>query len=481
MISWRFARNALLTGLLASLSLVCPSRAAQLPAAAPNSSASKPFFLKDGDRVCFYGDSITEQRFYPAEVQTYMLTRFPHLHVRYIDAAVGGDRVTGGWAGPIDLRLQRDVFPFHPNVVTIMLGMNDAGYQPFNPKLFATYTAGYEHIIQSLQQHLPGVRIVLLETSPYDEQGFDGGYNAVLDRYDAFVRELGERNHLPVVDFNTPMNRVLNEAYRSDTGLARQFFPGYIHPSAAAEMMMAQQLLKAWGAPATVTDVALDVAGPAVSVKRAVNSSVTGLELENGKVQWSQLDGSLPLPVLGLHAKWPQFPAWTIALPPQASPDYTDPVAALIDRLSGFTDQLDQETLQVGGLSAPQYTLSIDGQSIGTFSPAQLASGVNLAQSFTPMLRQAYDVQNLVWEEIQTHFEAWHGVQTTLGNFGWKKPGLPVTTENNPDAAREVLDVVRDMGRLQATIARQEMVANQPRVHQYVLAPVSVGDGAASQ
>ena len=28
------------------------------------------------------------------------------------------------------MRLKRDVFPFHPDVVTIMLGMNDGAYQP---------------------------------------------------------------------------------------------------------------------------------------------------------------------------------------------------------------------------------------------------------------------------------------------------------------------------------------------------------------
>ena len=78
-------------------------------------AATKKFFLKNGDRVCFYGDSITEQRFYPAEVETYILTRFPKLQVRFVDSGVGGDRVTGGWAGPINLRLKRDVFPFKPN------------------------------------------------------------------------------------------------------------------------------------------------------------------------------------------------------------------------------------------------------------------------------------------------------------------------------------------------------------------------------
>ena len=119
--------------------------------ASPAMAAKQKFFLKNGDRVCFYGDSITEQRFYPADVQTYVLTRFPKLHVRFVDAGVGGDKVGGGWAGPINVRLKRDVFPFKPNVVTIMLAMNDASYRPFNQGISSTFEKGYEHIIRSLE------------------------------------------------------------------------------------------------------------------------------------------------------------------------------------------------------------------------------------------------------------------------------------------------------------------------------------------
>ena len=103
----------------------------------PALAADAPFYLKSGDRVCFYGDSITEQRYYGVDVETYVRTRFPELHVKFVNSGVGGDRVTGGWAGPIDQRLERDVFPFKPDVVTIMLGMNDASYRAFNPGSFS--------------------------------------------------------------------------------------------------------------------------------------------------------------------------------------------------------------------------------------------------------------------------------------------------------------------------------------------------------
>src|ERR1700730_8299365 len=93
--------------------------------------AQNGFYLKSGDRVVFYGDSITDQRLYTTFTETFVLTRFPSLEVAFTHSGWGGDRVTGGGGGPVDLRLQRDIFPYNPTVVTIMLGMNDGSYRPF--------------------------------------------------------------------------------------------------------------------------------------------------------------------------------------------------------------------------------------------------------------------------------------------------------------------------------------------------------------
>ena len=453
---------------------ICASLIVMAPV--PAALAGGKFFLKDGDRVCFYGDSITDQRFYCAEIETYVHTRFPNLHVSFIDSGVGGDTVRGGWAGPINLRLKRDVFAFKPNVVTIMLGMNDAAYKPFNKKIFNIYKNGYEHIIRELKRHLPGVRIVLLGTTPYDDithkPKFPGGYNAVLVRYCRFVHHLAVRNHLLYVDFNAPMVKVLQEAEKINPALAKQIFPGRIHPSAAGQMMMALALLKAWGAPATVTRVGIDSATSHVA--RAVNTRISDLKTTGSGITWTQRDGSLPEPVLGLHENWPQFPSWELFRTPQPNPKYTNPVAALINKLSGFTRELDQETLSVKGLTAPRYVLKIDGHDIGTFSSAQLATGINLADYFTPMLRQAYHVSNIVWEEIQTHCVGRYEVQTMLENFDpwWTKPhppNLPVTTENDPAVAKAVSAIVRTIYRLESVIVAREYAANQPKLHHYEL------------
>jgi lysophospholipase L1-like esterase len=392
-------------------------------------AADAPFYLKSGDRVCFYGDSITEQRYYGMDVETYLRTHFRDLHVKFVNSGVGGDRVTGGWAGPIDERLQRDVFPFKPNVVTIMLGMNDGGYRAFNQGNFRTYTNGYEHIIESLQKHLPGVRIVLVQPTPYDDvthpAQFSGGYNAVLQRYAAFVSQLADQHHLMCVDFMTPMLDVAQKAQAQEPQLAPSVIPDRIHPSAAGELMMAQALLKAWGATPVVTAVTIDAAGK--QVVQADNTTVSGLAIDTNTISWTQNDGSLPFPILGLHENWPQFPPvgtlsgskWPPPLsflnpPPKPNWDYTNAAAQMIVDLSGFYGALDQEPLAVRGLQSGNYELKINGQTVGQFSAAQLGQGINLAEYRTPMLLQAYDVFDLVYQEVQWRFYAWRAIQLQL-------------------------------------------------------------------
>src|SRR5260370_19380140 len=93
--------------------------------------AQDRFQLKPGDRVVFYGDSITDQRLYTTFIETYVLTRFPQLDVQFVHSGWGGDRVTGGGGGPIDLRLRRGVIPYHPTVMTILLRTKDASILPF--------------------------------------------------------------------------------------------------------------------------------------------------------------------------------------------------------------------------------------------------------------------------------------------------------------------------------------------------------------
>ena len=62
------------------------------------------FYLKDSDRVVFYGTAwAPDQRLYTT--LAYVVTRFPQLHVTFVHSGVGGRR-HGRWGRPHRYGLQ---------------------------------------------------------------------------------------------------------------------------------------------------------------------------------------------------------------------------------------------------------------------------------------------------------------------------------------------------------------------------------------
>jgi lysophospholipase L1-like esterase len=393
--------------------------------------AQSGFYLKDGDRVVFYGDSITDQRLYTTFTETYVVTRFPQMKVAFVHSGWGGDRVTGGGGGPVDLRLQRDVFAYKPTVMTIMLGMNDGSYRAFDQKIFETFANGYRHIVQSVKETLPGIRITVIQPSPYDDvtraPNFDGGYNAVLVRYGDFLKELAAAEKLTVADLNTPVVAALRKADESDAETAKKIVPDRVHPGPGGHLLMAEALLKAWNAPATVAAVEIDAADR--RVVNAENTDVTGLET-GGTISWTQTDKALPMPL-----------------------NMQDAVVALALRSSDFVDALDREPLRVTGLTAARYKLAIDGEPAGEFTKEELAAGVNLATLPTPMAKQAAAVHELTLKHNTVHFARWRQVQVPLA--GEQAPHL--------QAALDALDA------LEADLVEQQRAAALPKAHRFAL------------
>ena len=391
------------------------------------------FYLRSGDRVVFYGDSITDQRLYTTFVETYVVTRFPQLSVSFVHSGWGGDRVTGGGGGPIDLRLRRDVVAYKPTVMTIMLGMNDAGYSAYDGKTFDTYAQGYKHILEVVKGALPGIRITAIQPSPYDDvtrpPQVPGGYNAVLVRYSEFVKQLAEHEGLTVADLNTPVVACLEKAEAADAELAQKIVPDRVHPGPGGHLFMAEALLEAWNAPAVVSAVEIDAAAP--RVVHADGATVTDLK-QAGGLAWTEVDRALPMPI-----------------------NLKDSVVDLAIRSSNFVRALDQEPLKVTGLSAPRYALKIDGDEVGTFSKEQLAEGVNLAVLPTPMAKQATAVHELTLKHNNVHFARWRNVQ------------VPLQGDPSPhqQSAIEALD------KLEADLVTEQHAAAQPKPRHFVLAP----------
>lgn len=356
----------------------------QSSAAAQRSApAAGNFYLHDGDTVVFYGDSITEQNLYNQFVELYAATRFPFMRLRFFGAGVGGDRVTGGSGGPIDQRLERDVFSENPTVVTVMLGMNDGRYHPVTPDNDSIYVHGYEHLLESIREHVPGARVTLLGPSPYDDVTrpvrFAGGYNAVMQHFAALDRDLAQKYAASFVNLNPGVVEMLEKAQAFDPQVAKLLLPDRVHPEGLAHWVMAEELLKGWNAPALVSAVTIDTHLGEVTEQR--NVLVEHLEMNQASVRWMETENALPLPLSRSNA-----------------------LQALLFDLTDIEKELDEEPLRVTGLSAGRYELRIDGDLIGTFSADDLASGINLADYPTPMFHQAERVSWLVRDRDEAHY-----------------------------------------------------------------------------
>ncbi len=395
--------------------------------------AADPFYLKNGDTVVFYGDSITDQRLYTTYTEAYAVTRFPKLKLRFVHSGWGGDRVEGGGGGPIDLRLNRDVITYHPTVVTVMLGMNDGRYRPYDEPVFNQFASGYKHLIDAVKAALPGVRMTVIDPSPYDDVTraplFAGGYNAVLIRYGDYLKQLATQEHADFADLNTSVVDALKKAYATDPELAARLIPDRVHPGPAGHLLMAEALLKSWNAPSVVSEVDLDA--DSGTVKHAEQTDITGVS-KTGGLTWTQQDAALPMPL----EKYPGDALMTLAL-----------------HSSDFMDALDREMLRVTGLHDGSYTLRIDDTPVATFTNAQLENGVNLAGYKTPMSAQAADVLALTYKHNNMHFARWRMVQVPLAKNDYR----------STEQALHAMDALED------EIVDAQRQAAQPKPHQYSL------------
>ena len=346
-----------------------------LAGGAPAFSA-QPFALEDGQTVVFYGDSITAQRLYTRDVEDFVLTRYPALHIRFVNAGVPGDTAAGGYAGTMAERVERDVAPWQPAMVTVMLGMNDGGWGYGSPAQIETdFQSRYTALLSALHQAAPGAALTLISPTPYDEitHGTEfPGYSRMIDRFAEDVQRIAGQMQsagdapILLVDFHQPMVEALERAHAYDPQLAPLLIPDRIHPAEVGHWIMAATLMSAWHVNPVVSSVTLN--GTDATVMEAGRTAITELQKSDDGLQWTQRDDALPLPL-----------------------DFNNAMTPLLLQISGIAE-IDRQILRVESLDPGEYELSIDGNPVASFPRDALQHGVNLALYKTPMLSQAREI-----------------------------------------------------------------------------------------
>ena len=181
---------------------------------------------KPGRRVLFIGDSITDGAWGRADsapvpnrdhydqnhvmghgyqlcCAQYWMSRFPERGYKFYNRGIGGDKLFGALYD----RWDEDVFSVHPDVVSLLVGVNDTGNYDAETFPFAEWETRYRTLIERTLAFDPEIEMVLC--TPFcgnvGAQKLMGLYDArksVVDRQSEIVRALCKEYGLVCVDFN---------------------------------------------------------------------------------------------------------------------------------------------------------------------------------------------------------------------------------------------------------------------------------------
>jgi lysophospholipase L1-like esterase len=308
--------------------------------------------LQAGQKVVFLGDSITWQNLYTAYIQQYFAARYPQKKIHFINRGVRGDTAAEAIA-----RLQRDVVADRPDVVLVMLGMNDGGYKGYNRGLFKFYLNNMEKLVGLLRE-ATAARIILVTPTcvePVDHNR--RRYNQMLAAMAEGLVELGGRLRVPVIDLFPFFKQKLQEAKQGKPPVRMMLDP--IHPGPAGHLVIAHHLL---------TFLDPDPA-PAKDIQ---------VELQEGQTGFN----------ITLARRGVYFPREASSLVP-------------------FGKRFNRQLLIVRGIPK-KFRLQADGQDIGVFTREQLSSGVNLfALPNSPWMRAAEQYHQLLQERWLWFYCLW--------------------------------------------------------------------------
>ncbi len=411
--------------------------------------------LSDGDTVVFLGDSITHQCLYTQYVEDFFYTRFPKMRLKFHNAGVGGAKAWDALE-----RFDRDVASYKPKYVTVLLGMNDGRYQPYNEEIFGTYHKDMTEVIRRITE--TGATPVLMTPTMFDSRAarlgkrkHDAGklelYNAVLAYFGTWLREVAVESGHGFVDMYSPLNNLTLSQRKTNANFT--MIRDSVHPDPPGQLVMAYAVIEDLGLRGPLSSIRLLPGPRGKTAARASGGEVSDLKMEKDHVEFTWLAAGLPFVV----------------------PEEAQLGADLLK----LGHRMSREALEIHGLQPGNYELSIDGVPVGVYGSAALSRHIELqGNEKTPQYQQAMKVALLnkqrndgpvrslrnEWRTFQQHSRLTAQLKQTPQNDNLKKQiaalkekltGLDQRIANHEQAAHELEDEIFD--------------SNQPRPRKFVL------------
>jgi lysophospholipase L1-like esterase len=413
------------------------------------------FFIHDGDRVVFLGDSITEQRLYTTYIEAYALTRHPQWQLAFRNVGWGGDTAwlrqrshpdesklfaadeatqQGMVDDAVGRGLGRDVLPLKPTAVTIDFGMNDHSYQAFRVDIFGAYVRSQAELAKVLKSN--GVRVALLTPQPIEDKRPDPDQdvrNQSLRKFSDGLKDVAAKASVTFGDQFDPYMAIM---LRERAANPKVVIGGgdAVHPGPIGHMIMAWAILKELGASALVSRAEID--GAAKTVVAVGACRIENLKFADEGISFDRLDDALPMPI--------------------------DPAAEPVLKLAPILAELNRYDLMITGLAAGAYQLTIDGESVGKATAEQLGKGWNLAAEAGPITKQTQELLKLVFQKNNLFFNRWRNVQ--LFSFPAWAQSTEAETQRSAELARMDQKIVESEAQIEKL--------RKPQLRHFELKPV---------
>jgi lysophospholipase L1-like esterase len=230
-----------MTRLLLGLALLLPAFAQELP----------PEIFSEGQRILFQGDSITDGNRGRSADPNHILghgyafiiaakygASFPEQKLDFVNRGISGHKVTD-----LKARWKADTLDLKPDVLSILVGVNDAGsvvrnQQPVSPEEFEKV---YDELIVETRAANPNVKIILCEpfilaVGKVKEQW--AVYLPDVTRRQEAVARLAAKHKLPLVRFQ----KMFDEACKKAP--ADYWIWDGVHPTYRGHQLMADEWVK---------------------------------------------------------------------------------------------------------------------------------------------------------------------------------------------------------------------------------------------
>lgn len=210
-----------------------------------------PVPLKQGDRIVFFGDSITAGGVRPGGyitlIQNSLAAEKPDLKIETIGAGVSGNKVPN-----LQARLDKAVIEKKPTIVFIYIGINDVWHWRKNKEGVLSggtpkelFESGLKDIIAKI--NAAGARVILCTASVIGEKNDGSNPNdAMLEEYCAISRKVADETKSQMLDLRKAFMDHLKA--NNPDNLPKGILTGDgVHLNAAGNKFVAEQMCGALG------------------------------------------------------------------------------------------------------------------------------------------------------------------------------------------------------------------------------------------